>query len=52
MINACAGVSLAGAAHQSGVAGRTHAHRGVCARLLGSAVPQDMAASRAATTSY
>jgi len=42
MIDARASVSLAGAAYQSGVAGRTHAHRGVCARLLGTAVPQDV----------
>ena len=52
MINARACISLAGAAHQSGVAGRTHAHRGLCARLLGAAGPQDVAASRAATASY
>src|SRR2546427_4448746 len=42
MINARASVSLAGAAHQRGVAGRAHAHRGLCARLLGAAMPQDV----------
>jgi hypothetical protein len=45
MINARASVSLAGAAHQRGVAGRTHAHRGLCAGLLGAAVPQDVHAA-------
>jgi hypothetical protein len=42
MINVRASVSLAGAAYQSGVAGRTHAHRGLCARPLGTAVLQDV----------
>jgi hypothetical protein len=42
MINVRASVSLAGAAYQSGGAGRTHAHRGLCARPLGTAVLQDV----------